>query len=421
MKRKIAIIILAATLISVFGTFCVTADFGSGMEAVSESEVIIKSGLLGKKITFSDADFKQGLTITDFDSITITTLPPSNEGTLMLAGRRVSQNMKIRAKNIGALVFIPASRDVKESKFGFTISPYADGCEIDFQLKFTDKINYEPEIDTANQASILTQRDISIFGKMSAKDKEGDKLEFIIVKYPEHGTIELSSRENGEFCYTPHSSFVGDDSFSYVARDEWGNFSTVATMSVSVKERMSEVVYLDMKNSREYNAAVALCALGIMEGKLIGDARYFQPEEKVTKAEFVTMLMKTLNIKKDTTLTATYFDDNDKIPTALIPYVATAQRAGLISGAFEDGELNFHPNEAITNYEAASIIKKALGNKESDIKAPSVNTSLPVWARDDVYEMCSIGVFDEPYDEITRDDTITRRECAAYLYKLMNM
>ncbi len=421
MKRKITVIILALTLISLIGTVSAFASFGSGVEAVSEGQSIIKTGLFGKKIAFTDADFKQGLTVTDFDSITITSLPPSNEGTLMLAGRRVSENMKIREKNIGALVFIPASKDVKESKFTFTISPYADGCEIDFIIKFTDKINYEPTIDTANTASILTQRDISTFGKLSATDKEGDKIEFIIVKYPEHGTLSLSNTENGEFSYTPVTSYIGEDSFSYVARDEWGNFSTVATIKVNVSKRLSEVKYLDMSNSKEYNAAVALTALGIMEGKLVGDARYFMPEEKVSRAEFVAMLMKALGVKKDTTLTKTYFDDNDKISPALVSYIATAQRAGYISGSFEDGKLNFRPDDAITSYEAASIISKAIGKSGKGDTPTAINTSLPVWAREDVYEMCSIGVFETPYEEITRDDTITRRECAAYLYKLINM
>ncbi len=422
MKKLLAFLLLLTVLTGIVGTLEVSASFGAGVVATAGNNALIKTGLVGKKLNFSDTDFKQGLTISDFDSITITELPKSSEGTLMLAGRRVGVGTTVRRKNIGALVFIPASKDVSESKFMFTISPYADGNSLEFILKFTDKINYEPEIDSTSPTSIMTQRDIQIYGKLSAKDKEHDKLEFIILEYPSEGTLELKDKENGEFSYTPRPSFVGEDSFSYVARDEWGNYSKPAIMTVNVSERMSEVVYWDMKGSAEYNAAVALSAMGIMDGTIIGDGKYFLPEGSVTKAEFTAMAMKVMGIRADSSITETYFDDNDDIPTALVSYVGTAQRLGYINGDFKNGKLNFNPNKNITSYEAASIMRALLGEKgEVDIPVFDEESDIPVWARDDVYVMCALGIFSEGFGEIGRNDTVTRRECAAYLYKMMNM
>ena len=239
------IISLTLAFAAVLGTvFCVTASasFGSGIEVMAKSENLVKTGLFGKKLVFSDTDFKQGLTITDFDSITVTKIPPSTEGTLLLAGRRVLEGTKIRRKNIGSLVFIPTDKEVSESKFYFTISPYADENEIEFKLKFTDKINYEPELEDASPTSILTQRDITIYGKMSAKDKENDEISYMVVSYPKYGTLEIVDEENGKFRYTPLKGYVGEDEFSYVARDEWGNFSTLGKINVNVSERLSEAV-----------------------------------------------------------------------------------------------------------------------------------------------------------------------------------
>lgn len=421
MKKALTAILVIATVISAVGTLAVSADFGSGVEVMTSEGELIKTGLFGKKIVFSDTDIKQGLAISDFDSITVTKLPKSTEGTLMLAGRRVGEGSVIRRKNIGALVFIPASKDVKESSFSFTVKPYADNNDITFKLRFTDKINYEPKIEDASPTSLMTQRDIASYGKMKATDAEGDKISFIVVSYPEYGTLELLDKASGEFRYTPTKEYVGEDSFSYVARDEWGNFSTLATMTVSVAERKSEVVYQDMKGEKEYNAAVTLSAMGIMSGKIIGDGTYFLPEEEVTKAEFVAMLMKTLGIKADSTLTASYFDDNDKIPPALVSYVATAQKAGYITGSFEKGKLVFKPDEPITSYEAAGIMKNVLG-KSATVESDALSDSaIPVWAREDVYLMCSLGIFDTEFENIEKDDVITKRECAAYLFRILSM
>ena len=423
-KNKRKILALALGVITVLGVFCgveASASFGAGIEVMAKNTNLIKTGLFGKKIVFSDTDFKQGLAITDFDSITVTKIPSSTEGTLMLAGRRVSEGMKIRRKNIASLVFIPTDKDVAESSFKFKISPYADENEIEFKLKFTDKINYEPELDDASPTSILTQRDITIYGKMKASDKEGDEICYMVVKYPENGTLEVLDEKTGEFRYTPSLSFVGEDEFSYVARDAWGNFSELGTVSVSVSERLSEIEYRDMKNSESYNAAVALTAMGIMDGKMIGDGVYFMPESGVSRAEFVSMLMKALDIKADSTITESFFDDNDSIPKGLVSYVGTAERIGLITGKFDNGKLIFAPNENITSYEAANMVMKAIGD-ELEISVPTyLESEIPVWARSDTFALCSLGIIDKDFSEIKKDSLLTKEECAALLYKLIQM
>jgi len=421
MKKIIALTLTLGVVFGVVFGLSVGASFGAGVEVMAKSESLIKTGLFGKKLVFSDTDFKQGLAITDFDSITVTKIPPSTEGALLLAGRRDSEGMEIRRKNIGSLVFIPTSSGVAESKFYFTISPYADDNEIEFTLKFTDKINYEPKLEDASPTSILTQRDISIWGKLSATDEEGDEITYMVVAYPKYGSLEFFEDDNGKFRYTPLKGYVGDDEFSYVARDEWGNFSTLGKITVSVSERLSEVEFLDMKNKESYNAAVTLSAMGIMDGKIIGDGVYFMPDETVTKAEFVSMLMKAMDIKRDSTIEKTYFDDNEKIPAALVSYIGTAQKIGLITGEFENGKLLFKPNEKITSYEAATIIRRALGDK-ADIEVPTyLSSDIPIWARDDAYILCSLGIFDVDFSELKSDNLVTKEKCASYLYKLIKM
>ena len=422
MKKLITGILIISSLIFILGSTAMAIGFGTGVEVIAEETKIIKTGLVGRKISFSDTDFKQGLCINDFESITITKLPPSSEGTLMLAGRRVGEGATVKRKNIGAMVFIPASKDIEKSSFTFTVKGYGSGAEMEFVIKFTDKVNYEPTIDEAYAASfaLRTQREIGIHGKMHAEDSEGDSIEYIIVSYPKYGRLTIIDKETGEYVYTPHDSYTGKDSFVYVARDEWGNFSRTQTVNVTVTERMSEVKYSDMKNRPEYNAAVAMTAMGIMGGVVLGDGVYFNPDETVTRAEFVAMAMKAVGIRADTTLTATYFDDNDEIPTPLIGYVATAQRTGIINGTFKDGELLFAPNETITKYDAAVIMTKLSGAvADGELPVFADESSIPLWARPSVYAMCAAGVFEYSGDTINANSAVTRADAASYLYKLL--
>ena len=90
MKKIIALLLILITFSTVLSTVALAAGFGSGVEVVADGVTVIKTGISGRKITFSETDFKQALCISEFDKITITSLPASTEGTLMLAGRRVA-------------------------------------------------------------------------------------------------------------------------------------------------------------------------------------------------------------------------------------------------------------------------------------------------------------------------------------------
>ena len=422
MKKTVSALLIFLTLTLLLGSTVAYASFGIGVEAMAEDTKIIKSGLIGRKMTFTDADFKQGLCISDFNEIKITHLPSSAEGTLMLAGRRVTEGTSIKRKNLPSLVFIPAEKDVREAKFKFTIDGYADGKEIDFVIRFSDKINYEPKITDENTAAleIKTQREIGIHGKMCAQDSDSESLEFIVVSYPKSGMLTIVDKNTGEYIYTPRDSYIGEDSFVYVARDEWGNFSKAQRVSITVSERMSEVIYRDMIGRSEYNAAVTMAAMGIMDGKLIGDGVYFAPDEAVSRAEFVCMAMKTMGIRPQASATASYFDDNSSIPAPLVSYVATAQKMGIISGKFENGALVFKPNEPITKFEAAAIMSKLLDkSEETETPVFSDITDVPAWARGDVYTMCALGIFEYEGNTVNATEKVSKAECATYLYKMM--
>lgn len=417
------LLIISAICSAVFcGGMSVSAFFGSGAEVIASDVNLIKTGLLGQKICFTDGDFKSALVLSDFDSITITEIPSSTEGTLLVGGRRVGKGRVIKRKSIGSMVFIPASDTVNECSFRFTVNGYAGGAEIECIMKFIDKVNYAPEAvgDSIGVASVVTQESISVWGNLEAHDPEGDALEYIIVSYPKRGMLTIGD-EDGRYCYTPVSGYTGKDKFTFVVRDEYGNYSEPVTVSVRVNERMCETVYRDMEDREEYNAAVAVTAMGIMNGRQVGDDLYFEPDLTVSRAEFVAMAMKCCGIRADSTLTHTYFDDDGDITPSLKSYIATAQRVGIVSGDFKDGKLVFSPGEEITRYEAAKIMASLVANgNEGEESVFATESDIPVWARAGVYAMCSLGIFDSN-DTGALSEKVTRGDVAEYLYRIMHI
>ena len=420
MKKLIVIFLLLSLTPGLVG-ITAGARFGSGYEVIAGEVKVIKTGLLGQKLTFCDSDFKSAYAITDFGSITVNTLPSSSEGTLLLAGRRVKVGQTIKRKNVAALVFVPASMDVSEAKFEFSLTRGGTESVGTCEMKFIDKVNYAPKTPDEREASLslTTQAEISVFGRLEGYDPEGDAIEYMIAAYPKNGSITFTDESTGRYKYTPSNDFTGYDSFTYVLRDEYGNYSEPREVGIRIIERMSSEVYADMSGRSEYNAAIAICAMGIMSAKTLGDGKYFMPDESVTKAEFVAMAMKTMGMRADSSLTKSFFDDNVDIPIALVSYVATAQRLGIIDGSLTEAGLVFEPNRGITKNEAAAIISGILGLGTSVEDGEYFeNDTVSVTDRSSVAAMFTLGIFDGDISDYSGTDVVTRAEAAEYLYRL---
>ena len=422
MIKKIFTILILVSMLATIGATVAYAYFGTGYEIVSANAGVVKAGLRGQKLCFSDTDFKSAFAITDFKSITITSIPSSSEGTLLLAGRRVKEGQTIKRRNVAALVFVPASAEIEDVSFNVVLETTDTQISCECRMRFLDKINYAPKTpeEEKSSLSLTTQAEISVYGRLEGTDPEGDALEYIIAAYPKNGSLSIIDSENGSYKYTPTSGFSGYDSFTYVLRDEYGNYSEPLEVGIKIIERMSSEIYRDMTDRSEYNAAVAMSAMGIMSGKTLGDDKYFMPDEGVTRAEFVAMAMKAMGIKNDSTLTKTFFDDNAEIPTSLVGYVATAQLAGIIDGSISENGLVFEPNRAITKNEAARIICAIKGIQcSSEDQEYFENASVDFNSRGSVSAMLTMGIFDGTKETINGQEEVTRANAAEYLYGLL--
>lgn len=86
----------------------------------------------------------------------------------------------------------------------------------------------------------------------------------------------------------------------------------------------------------------------------------FRSDQRITRAEITTMIVRALGLSLDTTRNST-FADADDIPAWAKTYITAASEAKLVQG--RDGNL-FAPNDQATRAEAVTLILSMLNNKK---------------------------------------------------------
>ncbi|NEU60259.1 S-layer homology domain-containing protein [Paenibacillus sp. ALJ109b] len=115
-------------------------------------------------------------------------------------------------------------------------------------------------------------------------------------------------------------------------------------------------------------------AAGFVNG--YGD-QTFRPNQKVTRAEFITMLGRALNL--NTVSESIHYTDDNKIPSWAKPYITAAASAGIVNG-YENG--SFGPSKTLSRAEMVTMIARAGGiqtnsNAKLDFKDAK---DVPAWA-----------------------------------------
>lgn len=423
MKRKISCFLLLSLMIAATVILPVSAyvRISYGVDCYAKEAELVKGGLRGEDVLFSETDFKQALGISRISSVTVLSLPDATEGVLKLDGKSVTSGQSISRRELGALSFTPAREDLESASFTFCVNTEAGTTALSCTVRMAERINYAPSIsESKSNLYVETQKNIAVYGRMRATDPEGDALTYFVIAYPTKGTLSVLDSASGEFRYTPRAGMTGGDSFTFVARDTYGNYSYPATVSLSVNTNGSLASYADMVGNSAHHAALTLAEEKIMLGRLSGDGMYFDPEEGVTRGDFLVMAMKAAGVSPAAGVSESWFDDDESIPDPVRPYVATAQLYGYVSGSFDGTGLYFYPNEKITRAEAAVILYNL-----SEVSTPTVlpafadATEIPVWARMPAAALCEAGILSTEGGKLGPDEEMTRAECAAALYAMM--
>lgn len=347
---------------------------------------------------FASEDFAPGEA--QLTGICITKLPESAKGTVMLGSRILRPGDVLTAQQVGQMTFVAnyVQRD-DTATIGY-LPVFANGMagEATMTLSIRGRENQAP---IAEDCAFETYKNLEVTGQLKVRDPEGQEMTFTLTRPPKRGDIII--QQDGSFTYTPKKNKVGIDSFTFTATDPAGKTSREATVTVSIQKPTDAKQYSDTVGKDCRFAAEWMKNTGIFVGESLGGSPCFSPDRTVSRGEFVTMLVKTLNLPTDPDLTETGYTD---VPDWLKPYLAAAIRSGLTTGlTTADG---FGPDLPVTAEEAAAMLCSALQlepQEQTVLSSPEGEAFTPV-------EVALQNGFD-----LIPGQTLTRSDCASLLYQ----
>ena len=178
--------------------------------------------------------------------------------------------------------------------------------------------------------------------------------------------------------------------------------------------------FSDVTEAVNGKAIEALAARGIISGKGGGK---FDPEAKMTRAEFTAIVVNALGLSPKAT--RKFSDVPEKEWYA--PYIGTANSFGIVNGV---GGGRFNPEGTITHQEAAVMVSQAaaLCGMENKIEAAEAKTALSgfpdfakaeSWAYPGLAFCYQNGILDSSETEIQAVTAIKRCEIAQMVYNLL--
>lgn len=265
----------------------------------------------------------------------------------------------------------------------------------------------------AENMEFETMRNISFGDMLSASDPDGDELSFELTTEPSKGSVALNS--DGSFVYTPFDGKRGKDYFGYKVIDPEGNCSEEATVIIKILKNKSNIEYSDMAGNAAYYDAVKLAECGAYVGSQISGQYYFNPDEAVSRGEFLSMCLEALDEDIISGVMSTGFADDGEIPSWQKPYISTAVMCGVANGYNSETGIVFDANSEITYAQAAVIINRTLSLNDIDYVSAD---SAPAWACQDAANMTAYGVIDA---DCSFDMSLTRAEAAEMLAAAMEL
>lgn len=338
------------------------------------------------------------------EGICVMGLPEADTGTVLLGTRVIRPGDILTAEQLEQLTFRPLlTEEDREAVLTYLpVSTDRVGEQNRMTISILGKTDKAP---VAEDQAVETYKNLPSQGKLKASDPEGQALTYTVVRQPRRGTVTIS--EDGTYLYTPKKNKVGTDSFTFTVTDPAGKVSREATVTVEILKPTTGEQYADTEGAECRFTAEWMKETGLFVGEQVAGALCFQPEKPVSRGEFLTMLVKALEVPVDQTAENVGFTDD--APDWLKPYLAAALRAGISTG-WPHGD-TFQSQEPVTGAEAALMVQNALDLPVSTVTVGKENEGeLPAWAVTAMSAMSEHGI------EVA-SDVLTRGEAAGLLYQ----
>ncbi|WP_334075402.1 S8 family serine peptidase [Paenibacillus sp. A14] len=164
------------------------------------------------------------------------------------------------------------------------------------------------------------------------------------------------------------------------------------------------------------NEIEVLAAKDIVTGR---SGNLFGPQEQVTRAEFVSLLARALDLKPSGPAEVQFGD----VPAGSWYYdaVQSVVKAGIVTGY---DNRTFAPDQAITRAEMAIILSRALEHAEGKTAAPAASSfsdqkEIPSWAKEAAAKVAGLGLLQgKSGNRFEGEAFATRAEAAVVMYRL---
>ena len=361
----------------------------------------------GDVYCFTSQDFSEEA---DLRGICITSLPDPATGTMVLGNRVLREGDILTAEQIAQMTFLPlkTQEDVQASVQYLPIYDNRVERETEMILQVWGKTDKAP---VAEDFSVETYKNLPNDGKLKVTDPEGQQLTFTVLRKPKRG--EVTIQEDGSFVYTPKKNKVGVDSFTYTATDPAGNVSREATVTIQILKPTDARQYTDTVGTDCRFEAEWMRNTGLFTGESIGGQACFRPEKTVSRGEFLTMVVKALDIPLEE---GNFQSLGEDVPQWLKPYLAAALRSGLVSQWPQNEAGELETDAPITGAEAAVMVQNILDLQIPDEALQTfADADAPDWAYEALAVMAEHGI------TVAGAENLTRAEVAKMLYEVSRL
>lgn len=175
------------------------------------------------------------------------------------------------------------------------------------------------------------------------------------------------------------------------------------------------IPFIDISGHWAEEAIMQAALLGIVDGY---EDDTFRPQRQTTRAEFVVMLIRALQLEP-AIKTENPFKDDDLLPLWAKPYIYTAANQEILF-AYEDR--TFRPERPITRIEMIAIVVRAIGMiSTTNVKMEYKDVDqIPAWGYDYVATATASGLVQgRPGPYIAPNEHTTRAEATLLLLNLL--
>ena len=353
---------------------------------------------------FSTNDFT---TQENLEGICITALPQSDAGTIFLGTRVLRPGDILTADQVAQMTFCPLRTETDTAALVEYLPIYENHVAPCTSMTIAVR-GKEDNPPVAEDMAVETYKNLELQGELKVRDPEGQTVTFTVTRQPKRGTVSIQG--DGSFTYTPKKNKVGVDSFVYTDTDPAGKVSREATVTITILKPTDAQQYSDTQGTSCRFTAEWMKHSGIFAGENLAGTPCFSPEKEVTRGEFVTMLVKALDISPESEITLSGY--TDEIPGWLRPYLAAAVRSGLTANL--PAQQTFGADTVITGAEAAVMLQNALDLKPVAATQEDGEGVLPVWADSALSTLQANGI-------LLSDAPLTREQAANILYQCVQL